>query len=501
MRANPLLPGFHPDPSICQVGKYWYLVTSTFEYFPGLPIYRSADLSEWELVGHAVQRRDQFDFNGVKGSGGMFAPTLRYNNGRFYLVCTLMHGKGERGSFIITASDPAGEWSDPVWLRTAPGIDPSLFFDDDGTCWYLGCELSPVPGSPEQTDIWLQRFDERTLTLVGDRAVISNGALRGARWAEGPHLYKVEGSYLLLHAEGGTERNHAVMVARAEHVAGPYSGHPGNPVLTHRHLGHGEYMYGVGHADLTQDESERWWAVALGMRTFDGNHHLRGRETVIVPVAWENGWPVFAPGLGRVPAEVDLPDAHNLWDDPAILDVDHDADDTWLQLRTGEQFWQSTPAGVLLRATASGLRDRGTPAFLCHRVQHADIDVTARLTLEGNGMAGICLYQSENFHHLVVVRRDSDGALWLEIITVENAVSVVVASAVVDTARVDIWMSLRGGELRAGLRGHNTSVTAALDPRVVSTERAGGFVGAMVGPFVEGEGATALFHSVVLTPA
>lgn len=506
MRANPLLPGFHPDPSMCRVGDDFYLVTSTFEYFPGLPIYHSRDLSNWTLIGHAIHDRDQVDFEGVKGSGGMFAPTLRYHEGTFFLACTLMHGLGRRGSFVITASDPAGPWSEPAWLDDAPGIDPSLFFDDNGTCWYTGCELNPVPGAPEQTDIWLQRFDPAAARFVGERTVISHGVLRGARWAEGPHLYRVDGEYVLVHAEGGTERAHAVMVSKASAVTGPYVPHAANPVLTHRHLGRSEPVYGVGHADLFDDADGRWWAVALAMQTYDGAHHVRGRETVIVPVEWEDGWPVFAPGAGRVPALVELPALaqDSPWRGHAHIDAHEGPDGSWVQLRTGAPFWGHGPSGLTLRATGSALTDRSTPAFLCHRLltEAARIEVRIAETAPAPATTGLALYQSERFHIVAGVRRaGAECSLVVETVADGQTVETLTASARPSdavTVTVDIDRSSATARVVAG----DTVVEAPLDLTVLSTERAGGFVGTMLGPVIvaDEEGPAALFTRVSIEP-
>ena len=302
--CNPVLPGCYPDPSICRVGDDYYLVTSSFEYFPGLPVFHSHDLVHWRQLGHAIDRAEQLDLSEVPSSGGLFAATLRHHDGVFYLVNTLVHaGAGvPGGNFLLTALDPAGPWSDPVWLDDADGIDPSLFFDDDGRAWYVGTRPSPEPAWDGQTDVWLRELDLSSLRLTGPERVLWHGALLGAVWAEGPHLYKVDGRYYLLAAEGGTAHHHAVSVARADEVTGPYVGNPANPVLTHRHLGRDHPIVGTGHADLVQLPDGGWWAVVLAMRPYGGYHYNLGRETFVVPVVWQDGWPVFAPGTGQVTA-------------------------------------------------------------------------------------------------------------------------------------------------------------------------------------------------------
>ncbi len=390
---NPVLPGCFPDPSICRVGDDFYLVTSTFEYLPGLPVLRSRDLATWEHVGDVVDRSGQLDYDGIRSSGGLFAPTLRHHDGTFWLVCTLVDPDDDArgGNFVMTATDPAGPWSDPVWLRDedgarVAGIDPSIFFDDDGRVWLHGTRLAPEPEWFHQTEVWVRELDPATCTLVGPEHVVWTGAVRGAVWAEGPHLYKVDGTYYLLAAEGGTDFHHAVSVARASSVTGPYEGNKANPVLTHRHLGRGVDVVGVGHADLVEAPDGSWWAVLLAMRTYGGYHYPLGRETFLVPVVWEDGWPVLAPGEGRVPDAVEVPFAaaapRTAVQGGASGVVGPD-DPRWCAVRAVPRD-VATPAGegwdLPVRPTT--LAEPGAPAFLGVRQQHRDVDVT--VTVEGS---------------------------------------------------------------------------------------------------------------------
>jgi alpha-N-arabinofuranosidase len=286
--GNPVLPGCHPDPSICRAGDDFYLVTSTFEWFPGLPVFHSRDLVHWRRIGHALDRPEQLPLDGVPASGGLYAPTLRHHDGTFYLVCTLVDGPEWSGHFVMTASDPAGPWSDAHRLD-GEGIDPSLFFDDDGRAWCTGTR--PTGRYEGHTEIWLREFDPAALALTGEEHVIWDGALKGAIWSEGSHLYKAGGRYYLLTAEGGTALDHAVMVARADAVTGPYEGNPRNPILTNRNLGAGHPIVGAGHADLVETPGGEWWMVLLAMRPHHGDRCALGRETFLAPVVWEDGWP------------------------------------------------------------------------------------------------------------------------------------------------------------------------------------------------------------------
>ena len=190
------------------------------------------------LFRSVVDRADQLDYEGIASSGGLYAPTLRHHDGVFWLICTLVDQQDATrgGNFLMTATDAAGPWSDPVWLDAA-GIDPSIFFDDDGRVWVQGTRLAADPQWHDQTEVWIRELDPAVLKLVGPEHVVWTGAVTGAVWAEGPHLYKVEGRYYLLAAEGGTEMNHAVSVARSDSVTGPYEGNRKNPIFTHRTLG------------------------------------------------------------------------------------------------------------------------------------------------------------------------------------------------------------------------------------------------------------------------
>jgi alpha-N-arabinofuranosidase len=185
---NPVLSGFYPDPSVCRVGDDYYLVTSTFEYFPGLPIFHSRDLVHWHQIGHVLDRPSQLPLDEIRPSGGLYAPTIRYSKGTFYVINTLVSGKTKSGNFIVTASDPAGPWSEPNWLESAPGIDPSLFFDDDGRAWYMGNRVPAQPQYEGHREIWLQELDLRSLSLIGDTYALWDGALKESSTPKRAHL-------------------------------------------------------------------------------------------------------------------------------------------------------------------------------------------------------------------------------------------------------------------------------------------------------------------------
>lgn len=281
--TNPVVRGFYPDPSACRVGDDFYLVNSTFEYLPGVPVFHSKDLVHWKQIGHCISRPEQLKMytGGRQSASGIFAPSIRYRDGIFYMVTTNVMGADEdKGNFYVWTKDPEGEWSDPVFLGT-PGIDPSFFFDDDGQDYYVGtCNRG----------IYIAKIDFSAGKIVGEQKVLWHGT--GGSYPEGPHLYKKNGFYYLMISEGGTERSHMITMARSKSLEGPFEECPYNPVLTNRSLKRS--IESIGHADMVEDQHGNWWAVCLGTRTFSypPKHNL-GRETMLVPVDFSGDWPVF----------------------------------------------------------------------------------------------------------------------------------------------------------------------------------------------------------------
>lgn len=282
---NPILRGCYPDPSICRAGDDFYIVNSSFEFYPAIPVSHSRDLVNWEQIGYCVSREKQLSIQpGGEGSrqsaSGIYAPSIRYKDGTFYMVTTNMLVPEDKGNFFVFTKDPAGEWSDPIFLDT-PGIDPSFFFDDDDRDYYVGTANG---------NIYIVEIDLKTGKMLGERHILWGGT--GGAYPEGPHIYKKDGWYYLMISEGGTERSHMITMARSKCLTSGYEPCPRNPVLTNRSLL--RPIEAVGHADLVQDQKGNWWAVCLGTRTFSypPKHNL-GRETMLLPVDWSGDWPVF----------------------------------------------------------------------------------------------------------------------------------------------------------------------------------------------------------------
>jgi xylan 1,4-beta-xylosidase len=494
---NPILPGCYPDPSICRVGTDFYLVNSTFEYFPGLPIFHSTDLVHWTQLGHVITRADQLDYSGIASSGGLYAPTIRHHDDKFWLVCTLVdpNDATRGGNFLVTADDPAGPWSDPIWLDVA-GIDPSIFFDDDGRIWMHGTRPAPRPQWEQQTEVWVREYDPVAQRLIGEETIIWNGAMLGVVWAEGPHLYKIRGSYFLLAAEGGTEIHHSVAIARSASVTGPYESNKCNPVLTHRHLGREVDVVGAGHADLVKAADGSWWAFLLAMRIYGGYHYPLGRETFLVPVTWQDGWPVFAPGVGRIPATVEVPFASDL---PlgavqgAVGGPVPPDDLRWTTLRGPADGFATVEHGAWrLRPSTQTLNDAGTPAFLGIRQQHRNADFVATLVPDlGVGEeAGLVIRQGELDHVRFGITPVAEGLYRVSAVHRRAGADSVLGSLTIGEGPFRLAIKARGREytLTCARTESDEAVVAHADASSLDTIATGGFLGLWLGIYTQTDG-------------
>ncbi|WKV08599.1 glycoside hydrolase family 43 protein [Thermoanaerobacterium sp. CMT5567-10] len=400
---NPIIRGFNPDPSICRVGNDYYIVNSSFEFFPGIPVYHSKNLVNWQLLGYCLSRDSQLELSGAKASSGIYAPTIRYNNGIFYVTATnVYHG----GNFIVYSKDPSGRWSEPIWVDQN-GIDPSLFFDDDGTVYY---------STTNNNKIMLSEINPLTGKRLSSIKQISEGS--GGRYPEGPHIYKINEWYYLMLAEGGTEYGHMETIFRSKSPWGPYEVCPHNPILTHRNKGENPIQC-VGHADLVEDQNRNWWLVCLGVRPI-GNlllHNL-GRETFLAPVIWDkNGWPI-AGNNGTIAIEMDgpllseaLPDENIFYDDfeNNKLDVhwnfirnfnqaryDLSSKSSWLKISGGEETLSES---------------KGSPAFIGRKQQHFNCTVTTKILFDpigDNSEAGIAAYYNDSYHYEVFITKKNN---------------------------------------------------------------------------------------------
>jgi len=405
---NPIISGFHPDPSICRVGKEYYLATSSFEYFPGIPIYHSMDLVNWTHIGNAVSWDNPLPVVGkngeVKASGGIWAPTLRFHDGRFYVTATL----DGRGNFIVYTDDPGGAWSKPVWVPVG-GIDPSLFFED-GKAYY--CTNDNL-GSGEE-GIALGMIDVQSGEVLQDFQVIWRGT--GGKCLEAPHLYHIGDWYYIVTAEGGTFFTHRVTIGRSRKLWGPYESCPHNPILTNMTDMSWE-AYGAGHADLLEDAQGNWWMVHLATRTARRTMSHLGRETFLTPFRWEAGWPVVADG-GKAQLEEEGPltaaqEERCKWTDDF---TENEWNCRW-RFVGNPDMTQYERTGSGLRMTPRHARDIAS-CMLCvpqpDFVFDASVELDAHPVQDGDE-AGFALYHTKEFHYLYGIReKDGEQMLFLE---------------------------------------------------------------------------------------
>lgn len=403
---NPILSGFYPDPSICRVGEDYYLVNSTFAYFPGIPIHHSKDLIHWEQIGNVLNRKEQLPLTGAEHSGGIYAPTIRYHKGTFYCITTNV---GNGGNFIVTAKDPAGPWSDPYYLPNAPGIDPSLFFDEDDTCYYCGTtarrEGSKFFGDNE---IYVQKLDLHTMTLIGESYPIWHGALQNAVWPEGPHIYKKDDYYYLIIAEGGTGYNHAITIARSKDIFTPFEGCPANPIVTHRHLGRNYPIQNVGHGDLIETDQGDWYMVLLASRPYGGGFTNLGRETFLAPITWENGWPIVNYGVGVIEDKITMANIKEV-SNPLVPEIEDFYDQVlsprFLFLRNPNlsSYSLSERKGYLtMTLSKDTLCDISSPTYVGIRQTGMNFILKTRLEFfpeDDNECAGLAVVQSNQYNY------------------------------------------------------------------------------------------------------
>ena len=476
---NPVIPGFHPDPSICRVGDDYYLVTSSFQYFPGVPLFHSRDLVHWEQIGHCLTRQSQLPLHDANSTEGIYAPTIRYHEGTFYMTTTNV---SDKGNFIVYATNPYGEWSEPVWLEQG-GIDPSLYFED-GKCYLVS---NPSDG------IYLCEINPKTGEQLTESRCIWNGT--GGRYPEGPHIYKKDGWYYLLISEGGTEYGHKVTIARSRSIYGPYAGNPANPILTHiNQNAQSNPIQGVGHADLVEAADGSWWVVCLAFRNYNFHHNL-GREVFLAPVRWDkNAWPVIN-GNGTIDIEMNVP---TLPQQPQAETTVRTAFESgrlgnkWVYLRNPRMENYSFHNGKLrLQATTVDLDQKSdeSPTFVCRRQEHYDFTATTSLRLEDaheGDLAGLSVYMQETSHYDMYVRQLADGKQAVVLRYRLHSIDHVEAEAVLPK-NAEVQLHVRGDRdyytFSYSTDGEMFTELGKVDCRYISSETVGGFTGVMLGMY------------------
>ena len=481
---NPVLPGFYPDPSICRVGEDYYMVTSTFAYFPGIPIFHGKDLIHWNQIGYCLTRDSQLDLKRCNIGSGLWAPTIRWRDGVFYMICTNVSGKG---NFYVTATDPAGEWSDPIWIKPG-GVDPSIFWDDDGAAY-----LTSTGGA--NAGIAVGKIDLKTGELLSDVVTVWYGT--GGRHPEGPHLYKKDGYYYLMIAEGGsTKDGHCVTIARARNVFGPYDPCPHNPILTHyRRVSQGNPIQSLGHGEMIEAHDGSRWLTCLGIR-YTGGHHTLGRETFLMPVDWPlGGWPLVNGGvpIGERMYCKTLPQ-HPFPKTPARDEFDSASlGFAWQYLRNprrGDYSLTDRRGWLSLTGSELTLDEKDNPTFVGRRQQHKEFTATVRMEFSpesANETAGMCLYMSERFHYDLYLAKGNRLVLRYKLHRIEH---------------VEREVKVKGGPILLRVSGNKDFYTfyysddegktfrelGSPDTRFLSTENASGFSGVFIALYASGNG-------------
>lgn len=481
---NPVVPGFYPDPSVCRVGRDYYLVTSSFEYFPGIPIHHSRDLVHWRKIGHCLERAEQLPLAGARASGGVWAPTLRHHAGVFYMTTTNV---ASGGNFIVRARAPEGPWSDPVFV-SQPGIDPSLFFDADGSVLYT----TSCDGALQS------RIDIETGKLLSEPRVVWAGT--GGQYPEGPHLYFRDGWYYLLLSEGGTEYGHMITMARSKSAWGPFEPCARNPLLTHR--SYRSPIQAVGHADMVDTPDGDWFAVFLGVRPngYPPCYHL-GRETFLTPLSWtQDGFPEIGE-QGRVSLKMQSSLPFEPFSSAAARD-----DFTTLSLGLEWNFLrnpdpalyslQERPGFLRLRGSKHGLDDVASPAWVGRRQCHFAMQAMTCLEFNPESEreeAGLVLRMNERHHYelFVTLRAGRPSAVVRRRI---GSLQAEVACAPLPQTGVSRWVLAIDAErdkyvFSFGVTDVDLQTLGEAETRYLSTEVAGGFTGVYIAMYASGNGA------------
>lgn len=512
---NPILAGFMPDPSICRKGEDYYLVNSTFSYFPGVPIWHSKDLVNWKQIGHVLNRESQLRLRNSSMSQGVYAPDIKFNphDNKFYMITT---GTGYGSTSIVTTDDPKKQnWSDPIVLNDVHGIDPGIFFDDDGKSYILNNE---EPSYPAEYDghraIWIREFDWKNGKTVGQKQVVIDKGIRKEDkpiWIEGPHLYKINGIYYLMCAEGGTADWHSEVVLTADKPFGPYTPCKINPILTQRLLPRNRLnpVTSSGHADLVQTAAGDWYAVFLACMPYRGGLYNTGRETFMLPVTWKDGQPIILPDGKEIPYAIDKSaeqlklekkwgvkgfDFYNpgpLWTSKGLKDHA-----IFVRNPVGNFYSIDSKNQLTLTLKDAAMFERSNPAFICQRITSWYFTASTNVTFNPTSpkeFAGLALFQNETHYMQFGKTMDSTTqkpALLLESFKRGKSLSRYMVVLPENVAKSKLSLKAEAVKSDAYSFSYSTDkgktwkrVGEPLDATMLSTEIATGFQGAQIGIF------------------
>lgn len=498
---NPILAGYYPDPSICRKGDTYYLATSSFSFFPGVPVFTSKDMVNWTQTGHALDRDSQVSLHNLGVSDGLFAPSLTYNekNDTFYMLTMNM---GKRSVFFVKTKDPAKGWSEPISLK-AGGMDASFFFDNDGKAYIVYCTL-PLGGPNYQGEmaIHMNQFCLSGDTVLSNKVELIRGGThieREPQWLEGPHLYHIGKYYYLMCAEGGTRSQHSEVIFRSKTLAGPWEEFEGNPILTQRDLTdvhRTDMVTSTGHADLIQTPEGDWWAVFLGCRPYEDDFYNTGRDTYLLPVKWKNNWPVILDAGKAVPTVVDKrnlqPVNTYLTGNFAYTDKfkNNKLDMQWIFLRNPQpDFYSLAGDGITLRSLPVNIMQKESPAAIFHRQQHTSFTAETEVVFTPQTekeIAGMVLFQNEEYN-FVFGKTLFNGKPAI-ILSRTEGTTIVIGSAILPENQANQPLKLkvegcgRYYSFYYGLADEKWQpIACGVDAVNLSTDRAGGFTGNVIG--------------------
>ncbi|WP_341936424.1 glycoside hydrolase family 43 protein [Marinimicrobium sp. C2-29] len=498
---NPIISGYAPDPTVTRVGDDYYVVTSSFTHFPGLPIYHSKDLVNWTQIGNAIDRPDQFNFRDLEVSRGIFAPDISFHEGTYYLASTCVDCGG---NFVMTADSPTGPWSDPHWLGFE-GIDPSIHWDDSGKAYILNNGApNEEPRYEGHRAIWIQEFDWQNLSMTGERKQLINGGVDISEepvWIEGPHIIQRNGYYYITAAEGGTSVHHSQTIFRSDDVWGPYEPADHNPILTQRDLDfeRDNPIIAAGHAKFVQIPNGDWWATFLAIRSYNNDMFNIGRETFLLPVRWEDDWPYILPRGERIPFAMEKPELPEQPEPTPPQSGDFGYTDNfegdelalgWMGIRDPDASFYEVEDGALNLTCDNGFGDlEQVPSFVGRRQQHHNATVSTTVSFdpgtEGE-KAGIAAVQNDE-HWIFLAITHLDGEAQVALYRNEGSAegTLINSATLPESEAITLTLDFTAGEMDAHyeVNGEEHTLAETVDATNLSTNVASGFVGTLIGPY------------------
>lgn len=501
---NPILAGFYPDPSVCRKGDTYYLVNSSFSFFPGVPIFTSKDLVNWKQLGNVLDRESQLPLTHQRVSGGIYAPDITYNknNQTFYMITTNVGA----GNFFVKTKDPAKGWSEPIYLHKINGIDPSMFFDQDGKGYIV--HNAPVMGKADyegQRAIRIFRFDVKGDSIIGEPTEIVRGGTHVTEkpiWIEGPHLFRVGKFYYLMCAEGGTGSMHSEVIFRAKNPMGPWEEFSGNPILTQRSgldPAREDIVTSTGHADLVQAPRGDWWAVFLGCRPYEDDFYNTGRDTYLLPVTWKDGWPTILEKGKVLPTVVNKENLDPMTPNKYLTTGNFSYTDRfngtqldmrWIFLRNPKDgFYSLGDNGLSIHPLPVNISQKESLSAIFCRQQHTTFTAETQLNFSPSSskdLAGLALLQNEEYNFVfgktiiggkpsvVLMRAEKNNVIIGSAPLAGNDATSPLRLKIEGNGRYyDFYYAISDGSWQPLARG--------VDAINLSTGRSGGFIGACIG--------------------